>query len=782
MAQPRERQHQERLDPTHWSKNLIKKQWDLLGLCLREFGQLAPTSVRRSVELTRHGKLPTPLDWVDYAVDAGQRWLITLDTLRQRGNQYFEHEAAGLPPVLNFEYRTLIDARTLEPPVAYALLELLPPAGVTVDPAKRPFVIVDPRAGHGPGIGGFKMDSEVGEAFRAGHPVYMVSFYPEPIPDQTLGDIAAAEAHFLAEVARRHPNAGKPVVIGNCQGGWAVMALAAARPGLTGPIVIAGAPLSYWAGASGKNPMRYNGGLFGGSWMCQFGCDLGNGVFDGAHLVSNFENLDLANTFWKKPFNLLSRVDTEASRFLEFERWWNGHYMLNEAEMRAIVEELFVANRLTRGEIRTAEGANLDLRNIRAPIVVFASSGDNITPPEQALNWIADVYGDTREIIANGQVIVYLKHERVGHLGIFVSGSVAVKEHRQIVGLLQHIERLVPGLYEMVITAGGTPQKPTYQVRLENREIADIVAADRDSRKDEEEFEVVNNISEVNSRFYDAFIGPMVRTLSNDVSAQILRDIHPARMKHYLLSDKNPVLRAVQGPADLSRAHRKPAAQENPLFAWRELVSDAMASWLDSIRITRDAVAENLFYATYGWMRVLDLGGAYQHPGGRPVYDESQVEALLARAGTGGVAEAVTRALIIGQRAQGISLPTRAARVGERLRQEPEFAMLTTEEMQRLLQEQTTIVAYAPERAVATMAELLPDARQRERAAQIIRGLIQGEEVDARFIAAIKELAHHLDLRPAGNGAKPPRQAARATRRTPRTTRTTARRPSAVRH
>ena len=44
----------------------------------------------------------------------------------------------------------------------YALVRIAPPAGVEIVEKKRPFVIVDPRAGHGPGIGGFKPDSEIG--------------------------------------------------------------------------------------------------------------------------------------------------------------------------------------------------------------------------------------------------------------------------------------------------------------------------------------------------------------------------------------------------------------------------------------------------------------------------------------------------------------------------------------------------------------------------------------------------------------------------------------------
>lgn len=736
---------QERLDPRIWAKKMAAMQWDLFKDCVQQMIGYTPEAMRRSAALVRSGKIPTPPSWLEYSYDFWQRWLITLDTLRQRGNQYFEHEAAGLPPVLNFKYRTLIDARKLERPAAYALLEILPPEGVALDSAKRPFVIVDPRAGHGPGIGGFKEDSEVGEAFRAGHPVYMVSFYPDPVPGQTLGDIAAAEVQFLEEVARRHPDAPKPVVIGNCQGGWAVMALAAARPGLTGPIVINGAPLSYWAGQPGKNPMRYNGGLFGGSWMCQLGCDLGNGKFDGAHLVSNFESLDLANTYWKKPFNLFSRVDSEAKRFLEFERWWNGHYTLNEAEMRAIVEELFVGNRLASGEIQTAEGISLDLRNIRVPLVVFASSGDNITPPEQALNWIADVYGDTREIIANGQVIVYLKHSGIGHLGIFVSGAVAVKEHRQIVSLLEHVEKLVPGLYEMKLLPTGTPEHPSYEIILENREIKDVVSGSQD---DEREFEIVRNISDINSHAYDAYVSPLVRALSSDTTARMLRNTHPARLKHYLLSDKNPALRPVGKLADLARRHRKPAAPDNPLLAWQELLSDGISLWLDGARLTRDTLAENLFFSTYGWMRVLGLGGAYRHPGGRPMRSETEVQTLLQRIAEGGIVEAVIRALVIGQRAQGIALPMRTSRIGERLLHEPEFAAVTLLDMQRMLREQTTMVAYAPERAAQTLPQLLPTARQRSRAAHIIRNLIHGENIDPRFAEALGELAHYLDIAP----------------------------------
>ena len=45
----------------------------------------------------------------------------------------------------------VLDGRTFERPVNYALVRIAPPEGITIDPGRRPFVIVDPRAGQGLG-------------------------------------------------------------------------------------------------------------------------------------------------------------------------------------------------------------------------------------------------------------------------------------------------------------------------------------------------------------------------------------------------------------------------------------------------------------------------------------------------------------------------------------------------------------------------------------------------------------------------------------------------------
>jgi hypothetical protein len=326
----------------------------------------------------------------EYWTDAWQRSVLFLDVLRERGNTYRERRSEIVLSVLSFEAELVHDGRTLPRPVNYFLVRIIPSHDVTIDPKKPPFIVVDPRAGHGPGIGGMKHDSEIGVALRAGHACYFIGFLPEPIPEQTIEDVCRAEAAFVKEVAARHPEAeGKPVIIANCQAGWQTMIMAAIAPELAGPIMLAGSPLSYWAGVRGKNPMRYLGGVLGGTWLTALAGDLGNGVFDGANLVANFESLNPANTHWTKPYNVYSKVDTEAPRFLDFETWWGNPVLLNAGEMQWIADNLFVGNKLATGAIRLSDGLRVDLRNVKSPIVVFCSWGDNITPPQQALAWLS---------------------------------------------------------------------------------------------------------------------------------------------------------------------------------------------------------------------------------------------------------------------------------------------------------------------------------------------------------------------------------------------------------
>ena len=546
----------------------------------------------------------------DYVQDLTERIVLFVDTLRQRGDSYIEREKEGFKPVLFFDYDMVVDGRELERPVNYALVRIRPPEGSPPQREDaRPFVIIDPRAGHGSGIGGSKSDSEVGVALRDGHPVYFVIFYTNPEPNQTLADITAAEAEFLREVQRRHPKSPKPLVTGNCQGGWATMILAATHPDVIGPVVIAGAPMSYWSGENGKNPFRYLGGVMGGAVPALFTSDLGGGVFDGANLVFNFECLNPAATWWRKNYDLLADVDTQAERFLEFERWWSGFYFMTEAEIRWIVETLFVGNKLTHGNAIMSDGTPIDLTRITSPVVVFASHGDNITPPQQALNWIPDLYNSVQELRARGHVIIYTLHDDVGHLGIFVSAKVASTQHKQITSVIKTIEALSPGLYEMLIAHDGDDMVVSFEPRV----IDDILALS-DGRDEEVQFAAVDQLSEWAVKTYELTWRPFLQTVITPQIVEANRLMHPMRSQRYFFSSDNPLMNGIDEKAEEIRQSRNAAADDNPFHQFERLWADTVEQHQPFSRyprrLHRTRLSRNLRNAVDETDRRQQLGGA----------------------------------------------------------------------------------------------------------------------------------------------------------------------------
>ena len=390
--------------------------------------------------------------WPEYMVDALQRSVLFLELLRQRGNEEIEITSRPMATVLRFGHEVLLDGRSLPRPINYALSRIVPPPGVAIDPRKRPVVVVDPRAGQGPGIGGFKAESEIGDALNAGHPVYFIGFGATPAPGQQFLDVVEGQVKFFERVVELHPDAPRPFAIGNCQAGYQTLMVAMLRPDLFGPCLVAGSPMSYWQGVHGKDPMRYSGGLLGGSWLTAMTSDLGNGKFDGTWLVLNFDSLNPANWLWGKQYEVYANIDTGAERFLEFEKWWGDFIQLNGDELQFLVDNLFIGDKLTRNQLQSHDGTTFDVRNITSPIIVFTSTEDNISPPPQTLGWILDLYRDVDDIRATGRTIVYCLSHKVGHLAIFVSAKVGAKQDEEFVQLMDVIDCLPPGLYEMVIS------------------------------------------------------------------------------------------------------------------------------------------------------------------------------------------------------------------------------------------------------------------------------------------------------------------------------------------
>lgn len=683
----------------------------------------------------------------DYATDFWQRSLIFLDILRQSGNQQAEMTSRPVNAVLIYDYEVVLKGDSLPRPVNYALVRVKPPQGTVIDESKRPVVVIDPRAGQGPGIGGFKPVSEIGQAFEAGHPVYFIGFIADPLEGQTIEDIAHAHTVFLQKVIELHPQATeKPLLIGNCQAGWHAIMAACMRPDLVGPVVLAGAPLSYWGGVRGQNPMRYTGGLLGGTWIARIMSDLGGGFFDGAWLISNFNNLNPANTFWTKQYNVWAGPEKEERRYLDFEKWWGAFVRLRGEEVQYMVDNLFVGNKLSTAQIVTRDGIRLDVRNIKSPILCFCSKGDDITPPQQALDWILDNYDSIDEIRKQGQTILYCLHETAGHLAIFVGTKVAAKEHSQFIDYMDLIDGMPPGLYEIVITGksegdiGAELLAGDFNVRIEERNLDDIRALGCNSIEDEREFEAVARASELNSAWYSAFVQPWLRAWITPQVASAVLAMQPLRLGYAMFSDRNPMMSLVKPLADKARAERKTPDAANPLLRMQEQVSDMATAWLKTVGRLRDLAQETLFHAVYGspWLQavlgVTPEGRPRPKPGTSPDQQAAlaaNIDELRAAMDQGGPLEAVVRALVYIAMGQS-AIDARSFEVLRRtLDAHPDIGLAR---YKAVVRQQWAMLTIDQEAALKSLPRLLPadgDARCRLleeiRAIRTASGELEGE-------------------------------------------------------
>ena len=712
-----------------------------LSKTIREDSKKIEHLVERAKEETQVLKSATLSDWLQmytaYVRDSVQRQALVFDALRKRGNVYTDHIDSGMPPVLDFQYDVIVDGKDLNPPVNYLLLKITPPAGIVIDPERAPVLIIDPRAGHGAGIGGFKPDSQVGDAFDDGHQVYFCAFRPMPEPSQTIAHVRDAEIFFLGKIAEEHPQSPKPILVGNCQGGWAAMLVAAKSPELVGPIVLNGSPMSYWAGKVGENPMRYTGGLRGGSLPALLMADLGNGLFDGAALVQNFESLNPANSFFKKYYNLYAHVDTEAERFIEFERWWGGFCFMTEAEIRWIVENLFIGNKLASGEA-ILDGERVDLKKIESPIIVFASHGDNITPPQQALNWIPDLYSSAEEIKALGHRIVYMLHDSIGHLGIFVSSKIAGREHEAITDTVRAIEALSPGLYEMILEDDAE----RVHIRFEPRSINDILHLDH-NRDEEPLFAEVARMSKINSETYQRVGRPLVKALTTVESAQLMRNMHPLRTQRLVFSDKNPLMPMLDSLSNQASQNRVNLSPTNPFLVAEKIGAEIFEMQLNLYRDVRDAWAESCFFAMY----TSPITRAIFHPTAEehPLHSEidvmkmPEIQAALANIEQGGLAEACVRMLHLLNKARGYVRRTRLERELQVLKRQDLFPDFSDQDIKKILHQQSLIVDFDQVNAMATLPLLLTTPESRRAALDLVMQ-IAGPR-DKMHAAALKEYA-----------------------------------------
>lgn len=712
-------------------------------------------------------------EWLSYSTDSSKRLLQTMDVLRERGDVFIEHELAGCPPVLDYDYKVIMDASEFERPCNYVLLRIIPPAGVVTNDENRPYIIIDPRAGHGAGIGGFKHESQVGVALKQGHPVYFIAFKRLPEPTQTIADVTYAEGKFVREVEKRHPDAESPVIIGNCQGGWAALILAATHADIKGPIVLNGAPVSAWSGEVGINPMRYKAGVNGGSWLSMLSADMNNGVFDGAALVDNFEKMTPYRNYIGKYYDLYKNPQANRQRFLDFERWWGGFFLMNEAEIKWIVENIFIGNRIARNTAQLEKGINIDLRDVKAPIIVFASRGDDITPPQQALSWILDAYSDERDVEVCGQRIIYMIHEQVGHLGIFVSSKIANHEHTGIASIMDMIEVLPPGLYELDIDHfEGHGQEKTFSVDVSRRTFKDLSQAIGEHRNDEEAFKAVHRHSMAQTQIYEQNLRPLVQAMSNETSAQLLRTMHPLRLQRSGWSSKNPlaiatshlsqtIINAIDknqnqnaapvkkaqqsySPSDVYARVKLPAIesmqQDNLFLQIEKMFMDSTRMTLDFWRDCQGRYTESTFFRIWSMPWLRQYG---EQVGARRLLDKDALSELptvdeaLTKVEEGDFNEAVVRMLILANIVADNNIDRdQLVRLTEVLTKQEPFTQVSKADLAAMIHTQTLVVRFAEEDSIKSLSALLKTKPRRIDALKLVRYVV-GNKADDRNSATL---------------------------------------------
>ena len=122
---------------------------------------------------------------------------------------------------------------------------------------------------------------------------------------------------------------------------------------------------------------------------------------------------------------------------------------------------------------------------------------------------------------------MYCVSQEIGHLAIFVSAKVGAKEDEEFVQLIDVIDCLPPGLFEMVI-APRPANVPAagfvtgdWIARFEARSLDDVRALGRNSPEDDRAFAAVARLSELNLSLYRTFLQPFLRALANQPMADL---------------------------------------------------------------------------------------------------------------------------------------------------------------------------------------------------------------------------------------------------------------------
>jgi hypothetical protein len=222
--------------------------------------------------------------------------------------------------------------------------------------------------------------------------------------------------------------------------------------------------------------------------------------------------------------------------------------------------------------------------------------------------------------------------------------------------------------------------------------------------------------------------------------------------------------------AEMVRAQRRPADKDNAALKMEKIGAAAISASLEYYRAMRDAASEAQFFQTYGNVFSLYIADKSEAEASAAPVAEGRdlpfVKEALASIAEGGYPEALARVACLLAR-KGEPLMLSRLQMKQQLIKEygDLLPKMSPDEWRRVRGEQEIIVRYEPERALATLPELLKNPGDRERLATLGRALMGDERVQSRSdeqLAMIERIGTTLKGGRAGGGPEARKTKARA--------------------
>lgn len=270
-----------------------------------------------------------------------------------------------------------------------------------------PILILPPQAGHHSKIVDYAPDQSLVQAgLKKGASVYAIEWLGAT-PERKGENMDDLVESVDAAVDLVNKKGYKTNLIGVCSSGYLAAVNTALSPKKIGSLTCAVSPLDFEAGNGkikeyAKLPTEFTEYLIA----------LGGGNMPGIFISNGFKSLDIYEKVIKVNAELFQNIDDEeyVKRFQDFRNWNDWTQDIPGALYRQLKKELFVENRLIKGEFEV-KGQKVDLSRTECPVILFAGEKDDITHPDQVLN-AKDSFGSAPVKVIKGPF---------GHIGAFNS-------------------------------------------------------------------------------------------------------------------------------------------------------------------------------------------------------------------------------------------------------------------------------------------------------------------------------------------------------------------------